>query len=84
MILEEFDPAKNAVIDPEMVTHPIENCPEVTVSCFSKQLFDGVLARRSIPRPAAIRSMRLNTRGTALRSSVHMWGNRSAWASMRT
>ena len=36
MLLEEFDPQVNAVIDPEMVTSRLENFPEVTVSCFSK------------------------------------------------
>lgn len=56
MILDEFDPAKNAVIDPEMVTHPIENCPEVTVSCFSKQLFDSVLALFDAEKIAEIHS----------------------------
>ena len=44
MLLEEFDPARNAVIDPDMVAKPIENFPEVTVSCFSKFLFDAVLS----------------------------------------
>ena len=40
MLLEEFDPQVNAVIDPEMVTSRLENFPEVTVSCFSKKLFE--------------------------------------------
>lgn len=44
MLLEEFDPARSAVIDPEMVAKPIENFPEVTVSCFSKFLFDSMMA----------------------------------------
>ena len=44
MLLEEFDPARNAVIDPEMVATRIENFPAVTVSCFSKRLFDAVLS----------------------------------------
>ena len=44
MLLEEFDPARNAAIDPEMVAKPVEDFPEVTVSCFSKFLFDKVLA----------------------------------------
>ena len=44
MLLEEFDPARTAVIEPEMVAKPVENFPEVTVSCFSKFLFDRALA----------------------------------------
>ena len=56
MLLEEFDPAKNAVIDPEMVVHRIEGFPEVTVSCFSKQLFDSVLALFDAEKIAEIHS----------------------------
>ena len=44
MLLEEFDPALHAVIDPDMVAKPIDNFPAVTVSCFSKSLFDAVLS----------------------------------------
>lgn len=44
MILEEFDPCKSAVINAEMVVSKIADFPEVTVSCFSKQLFDAVLS----------------------------------------
>jgi len=43
MLLEEFDSQSTAVINPDMVAHRIENFPEVTVSCFSKKLFDSVL-----------------------------------------
>ena len=56
MILEEFDPAKNAVIDPEMVTDRIEGFPEVTVSCFSKPLFESVLALFDAKKLAEIHS----------------------------
>lgn len=44
MILEQFDPSKTAVINPDMVVQPIENFPEVTVSCFSVELFNNVLS----------------------------------------
>ncbi len=44
MLLEEFDPTKNAVIDPEMTTRKIDDFPDVTVSIFSHVLFDEVLA----------------------------------------
>lgn len=44
MLLEEFDRARNAVINPEMVVSRIEGFPEVTVSCFSQALFESVLA----------------------------------------
>ena len=43
MLLEEFDSSLTAVINPDMVTHRIDDFPEVTVSCFSKKLFDSVL-----------------------------------------
>ena len=43
MLLNEFDPSQSAVIDPQMVTQPVENFPEVTVSCFSHYLFGKLL-----------------------------------------
>ena len=44
MILEEFDPCRQAVIEPEMVVSKVDNFPEVTVSCFSRHLFEKVLS----------------------------------------
>ena len=44
MLLEEFDYDRSAVIDPEMAVRPIDDFPEVTVSCFSFQLFNSVLS----------------------------------------
>ena len=44
MLLEQFDPAKNAVIDPGMMFHRIPDFPETLVSIFSHQLFDKVRA----------------------------------------
>ena len=45
MLLSEFDPCRDAVINPEMcIKGKIENFPEVTVSCFSHHLFEAVLA----------------------------------------
>lgn len=44
MILEEFDAAKGAVIDPEWGIKQIENFPDVTISCFSGKLFERVLS----------------------------------------
>lgn len=44
MLLEEFESERNAVINPERVVTPIENFPEVTISCFSWKLFEAVLA----------------------------------------
>jgi uridine phosphorylase len=43
MILEEFDSAKTAVINPDVVAQKIKNFPSVTVSCFSQKLFENVL-----------------------------------------
>ena len=43
MLLEEFDRETNAVINPDMVTEKIQDFPEVTISCFSKKLFNSVL-----------------------------------------
>jgi len=56
MLLEEFDPQLLAVINPDMVTHKVENFPEVTVSCFSKKLFDSVLALFDAKKLAEIHS----------------------------
>lgn len=44
MLLEEFDKSKNAIINPNMIVDKIENFPEITISCFSKKLFDNVLS----------------------------------------
>lgn len=43
MLLTEFDPARNAVIDPDMVHHEVPGFPETVVSIFSHQLFDTIL-----------------------------------------
>ena len=43
MLLEEFDTDRSAVIDPQLLIRKIEDFPEVTVACFSKDLFEGVL-----------------------------------------
>lgn len=43
MILEEFDESISAVLNPDMIVSSIENFPDVTISCFSKVLFDKVL-----------------------------------------
>lgn len=44
MLLHEFDPNKDAVINPEMLVEKVENFPDVTISCFSKKLFESVLS----------------------------------------
>lgn len=36
MLLEEFDFDKDAIINPDMVVDKLEDFPEVTISCFSK------------------------------------------------
>lgn len=43
MLLTEFDPNPRAVINPDMLVRPIESFPEVTVACFSWQLFQKML-----------------------------------------
>ena len=43
MLLEQFDSARRAVIDPDMVFHPIPDFPETVISIFSHQLFNSVL-----------------------------------------
>lgn len=43
MILNEFDPNPNAIINPEMLVEPIEDFPDVTISCFSGKLFHKLL-----------------------------------------
>lgn len=42
MLLKEFDFDKVAIINPDMVVDKLEDFPEVTISCFSKKLFDNV------------------------------------------
>ena len=44
MLLEEFDPTYDAIINPEMIVSWIDHFPEATVSCFSKYLFGSVLS----------------------------------------
>lgn len=43
MILEEFDPSKSSVINPDMIVEKIKDFPEITVSCFSHHLFKKLL-----------------------------------------
>jgi len=43
MLLTEFDPAKRAVIDPDIVHHPIPDFPETVVSIFSHHLFGAIV-----------------------------------------
>lgn len=43
VLLTEFDPTRRAIINPDMLVNPIENFPEVTVACFSWQLFEKML-----------------------------------------
>lgn len=44
MLLEEFDPSRDAVINADMcVKYKVENYPEITISCFSHHLFDAVI-----------------------------------------
>lgn len=44
MLLEEFDPSDKAIIDPDMIVARQDDFPEVTISCFSKHLFQSVLS----------------------------------------
>lgn len=44
MILEQFDPNLRAIINADMLVPKIKNFPEVTISCFSRHLFDKVLS----------------------------------------
>ena len=44
MLLEEFDPTKKAVIDPEKTVDKIKDFPPITISVFSKTLFEEVLS----------------------------------------
>lgn len=56
MLLEEFDPTYDAVLNPQMVVSRIDNFPEVTVSCFSKPLFESVLSLFNAEKLAEIHS----------------------------
>lgn len=44
MLLEQFDPARHAVIDPGMVFKPIPGFPETVISIFSHQLFAAIVS----------------------------------------
>ena len=43
MLLEQFDPARHAVIDPDMIFKPIPDFPETVISIFSHQLFTAIV-----------------------------------------
>lgn len=43
MLLTEFDPARDAVINPDMIFHKVPDFPETLVSVFSHQPFKAVL-----------------------------------------
>lgn len=43
MLLNEFDSERCAVINPDMIINKVPDFPDVTVSCFSKELFDNML-----------------------------------------
>ena len=56
MLLEEFDPERRAIIEPDMLESRIEGFPEVTVSCFSRELFLSVLAQFDARQIATLQS----------------------------
>ena len=56
MLLEEYDCEREAVINPGMLIKKREDFPEITVSCFSKQLFDNTLALLDAKRMAVLHS----------------------------
>lgn len=56
MLLEEFDPNRSAVIDPDMLVERLDDFPEVTVSCFSRELFQSVLSLFDATQLCEIRS----------------------------
>lgn len=43
MLLTEFDPARDTVINPDMIHQKMPDFPETLVSVFSHQLFNAVL-----------------------------------------
>mgnify|MGYP006872976472 CR=1 FL=1 len=43
MLLNEFDDNKDAIINPKMCAKRIDDFPKITISCFSKELFNNVL-----------------------------------------
>lgn len=67
MLLAEFDPARDAVINPDMVIKEVPDFPETVVSVFSHHLFHKILdffGRKQIA--ATGRSTRLFIRKNAL------------------
>ena len=43
MLLEEFDPVREAVINPDMIYRPVPDFPETVVGIFSHRLFDRIV-----------------------------------------
>ncbi|MBR4979003.1 MAG: nucleoside phosphorylase [Clostridia bacterium] len=56
MLLEEFDSDRSAIIEPDMVVKKLDGFPEVTVSCFSYQLFASVVSLLDAKKIAELRS----------------------------
>ncbi|NLC42516.1 MAG: nucleoside phosphorylase [Erysipelothrix sp.] len=54
MILEEFDPNKEAVINPGGIINVIDGFPEVVVSCFSRVTFDRILSNYNPQQIASV------------------------------
>lgn len=44
MVLEEFDKAKRAVVNPEDIIKPVEGMPKTAVACYSHMTFERMLA----------------------------------------
>lgn len=39
MLLEEFDPAKTAVINPWDIIKPVEGMPKIAIACYAQTTF---------------------------------------------
>ncbi len=60
MILEEFDNNQEAVINPHNIIEKVNNFPEIAIACYSKTLFDKLVASTNCEKIASLS----NTVGT--------------------
>lgn len=44
IVLQEFDSAKNAILNPWNIISPIQNIPKIAITCFARQTFDRLLS----------------------------------------
>ena len=56
MILEEFDEAKNAIINPDSYENKVPNFPKIGITCFSQKLMDKYIEAFNGEKIAAVKN----------------------------